>query len=107
MTCHACGGSGRKKEKDQLQNFASLEWRKKQRTQCVHSMAMILMATSSSLGAYLPLPQLTAYPKRPFNGYHSLGNVEFPRHVFHVAWPASVPKAFKNIGKAIVTMVIN
>jgi hypothetical protein len=32
MACHAYGDSWRKKEKDQLQNFASFEWRKQHTT---------------------------------------------------------------------------
>jgi hypothetical protein len=59
------------------------------------AMATILLATSTSLGACFPLIHLVVYPTRPFNGDHSLGSVEFPRHVFHVAWPGSVPKVFK------------
>jgi hypothetical protein len=59
------------------------------------AMATILMATSTSLGACFPSIHLAVYPTRPFNGDHSLGSVEFPRLVFHVAWPSSVPKVFK------------
>ena len=70
-------------------------------------MATIHMATSTSVGAYFPLMRLTVYPMRPFNGDHLLGSIEFPRRVFHVAWPVSVPKAFKNIEKTTITMVIN
>ena len=71
------------------------------------AMATIRMATSTSLGAYFPLIRLAVYPTHPFNGDHSLGSVEFPRRVFHVAWLGSVPKVFKNIGDAPTTMVIN
>ena len=71
------------------------------------AMAMIRMATSTSLGAYFLSPHLAAYPTHPFNGDHSHGSVEFPRVLFHVAWPGSIPKAFKNIGKATATMVMN
>jgi len=71
------------------------------------AMAMIRMATSTSLGAYFPSIRLMVYPMHPFNGDHSLGSVEFLRRVFHVAWPGSVPKVFKNIRNATATMVIN
>ena len=69
------------------------------------AIAMICMAMSTFLGACFPSIRLAVYPTRPFNGDHSLGSIEFPRHVFHVAWPRSVPKAFKNIGKATITRV--
>ena len=71
------------------------------------AMTMIHMATSTSQGACFLLTCLAVYPMHPFNGDHSLGGVEFPRHIFHVAWPGSVPKAFKNIGNTTATMVIN
>jgi hypothetical protein len=56
--CHACGGSGRKKEKDQLQNFAKFRVEKATHhaTFLYEAMAMIVMATLSSLGSYLPSP---------------------------------------------------
>jgi hypothetical protein len=71
------------------------------------AVATIHMATSTSLGTYFPSIHLAMYPTCPFNGDHSLGSVKFPRHVFHVAWPGSVPKVFKNIENATTTMVIN
>jgi hypothetical protein len=109
VACHPCGGSGRKKEKDQLQNFAKFRVEKAtHRTLFLYeAMATICMATSTSLGAYFPSPRLAVYPTCSFNGDHLHGSIELLRHKFHVAWPASVPKAFKNIGKATTTMVVN
>ena len=71
------------------------------------AMVTIHMATSTSLGASFPSIRLVVYPTCPLNDDHSLGNIEFPRRVFHIAWPSSVPKAFKNIGNPTATMVIN
>jgi hypothetical protein len=60
VACHACGESGRKKEKDQLQNFAKFRVEKAtHRTPFLYeAMATIHMATSTSRGAYFPLPHL-------------------------------------------------
>jgi hypothetical protein len=71
------------------------------------AMATIRMATSTSLGAYFSSICLAVYPTRPFNGNHSLGSIELPMRVFHVAWPGSVPKVLKNIGNTTATMVAN
>ena len=71
------------------------------------AMATIHMATLTSLGICFLSICLAVYPTHPFNVDHSLGSVEFPRRVFHVALPGSVHKAFKNIGNTTATMVIN
>jgi hypothetical protein len=62
---------------------------------------------STSQATYFPSIRLAMYPTCPFNGDHLLRSVKFPRRVFHVAWPSSVPKVFKNIGNATTIMVIN
>jgi hypothetical protein len=99
---HACRGSGRKKEKDQLQNLAKFRVEKAtHHTPFLYeAMATIHMTTSTSLGAYFSSPHLAAYPTHPFNGNHSHGCIKFPRCIYFMSLgPAVYPMHSKIIGK--------